>query len=152
MKKTLNISDELLFNSLKVQRGSGVIIFKGVRRQRGGGFGSVLLSIARYAIPVIKKYLLPHAKQAVSNIISDVERGESIKTAVKRNAKQAIRTAGAHLVKSSVLQTGEGIRSRSNPRKRKAEKNKISVSSKKSKKNNSLCKTKAILKGIKSIF
>jgi hypothetical protein len=152
MKKTLNLSDDLLLKSLKIQHGSGVIIFKGVRRQRGGGFGSVLLSIARYAIPVIKKYLLPHAKQAVSNIISDVQKGESIKSAVKRNTKQAIKSAGMNIVKSSVLQTGDGLTSRKTSRKRKSEIVHPSSSSKKSKKTKSCCSKKGILKGIKSIF
>ncbi|OXA37466.1 hypothetical protein Fcan01_27759 [Folsomia candida] len=119
MKNNLNISEERYLRALQKQLRSGLVGFRGVRRQRGGGFGSILFNLGKYAIPIFEKYVLPHAKDAVKNIMNDVRQGVPIKSAVKSNARKALKEVGKTLIKNTLQQGGRGLTSRRQNRKRK---------------------------------
>lgn len=155
MRSVFDLNDENYARALRHQTGSGIIGFRGVRRQRGGGFDSILFNLAKYAIPVFEKYVLPHAKEAVQNIITDVKQGSSIKSAIKTNAKKAIKAAGKSLIRNTLNQTGKGITSRKRKRLKIFEKHpdlkppkRFCISSVKKKKNNKTIKP-ANRKGLK---
>ena len=98
------------YHTLKSQIGNGIPVFHGVR-QRGGGIGSVLGGIAKYALPLIAKYILPHAKSAVASTVSDIaQNGLTVKQALKSNGLKFLKKVGSGVV-NSVLnnQSGSGI-------------------------------------------
>ena len=64
------------------------------RRQKGGGLGGILGSIARRILPLAQKYIFPHAKSAIKNISSDILQGKNVKETLKTHAKAAIKDAG----------------------------------------------------------
>ena len=55
-------------------------IFRGLARQRGRGFGALVQTLGRIAIPYIKKYIVPAAKRigAILFEIAAPEIGESV--------------------------------------------------------------------------
>ena len=84
--------------------------------QSGDGFGSILRGLGRYVLPVVKRYVLPHGKNALLSTISDIaENGDSnsVKQALKKRGLGLIRNIGTDLAKSVLTrQTGAGISSR----------------------------------------
>jgi len=110
MKSKYIFHHDNYYHTLKSQVGNGIPVFHGVR-QRGGGIGSVLGGIAKYALPLIAKYVLPHAKSAVADTFSDLTKnGLSVKQALKSNGLQFLKNVGSGVV-SSVLskQSGNGL-------------------------------------------
>lgn len=70
--------------------------FRGPARQRGAGFGSLALSVARQAIPFVAKYILPSAKRVgkefARNMLPEVVDLATGKTTVKKAVKRAATT------------------------------------------------------------
>lgn len=93
-------------HTLHEQIGHGIPVYTGYR-QRGGGLGSIFGFIKKYAIPVISKYILPHAKSALINTVSDVSQGQSIKSALKNNAMSLVKNVSKGIVQP---QSGAGLR------------------------------------------
>jgi len=94
----------------------GRVYFAGVRRQRGSGLGGYFGSIARRLIPFAKKYILPHAAEAIRNIATDVSGGRNLTDSLRDNAMSAFKSAG----RSYFGQTGSGVpRKQKTPKKRK---------------------------------
>ena len=96
------------------QLGSGIAIYQGNRRQAGGG---VFSSIARFAVPIIRKIkekilgIAPavgaNALEVVKNSIDDVRRNNktSFVEALRDNARETLRQQGL------LPQDGSGINS-----------------------------------------
>ena len=77
--------------------GCNLPYFKGVPRQRGRGFGALARTVARTTLPILKKYVLPAAKNgrdviesAIPEIGGVLSGQTSIKKAVKKTAKSTI--------------------------------------------------------------
>ena len=107
--KTFNCGDdmELFFRKLPVQYGGAAtmdrpIFFAGVRRQRGAGIGGIFGTPARRLLPFAKKYILPHALEAVKNVASDLSEGKNL----KQNGIGALKSAGNQILN----QSGSGFR------------------------------------------
>jgi len=102
-----------------------------VRRQKGYGLGGIFGTIARHVLPFAKKYILPHAKKAVSDIAVDVfQNNRPIKESVKHRSFGALKSIGKHVLTG---QSGQGRRRK--PRKNKTKQSKNKASNKKPKKN-----------------
>jgi hypothetical protein len=99
------------YHTLKGQIGEGIPVFHGVR-QRGGGLGSVLGGIARYALPLLMKYVFPHARDAAIRTVSDVTtNGASLKSSLKKNGIGFIKNVGVSILKNTIAsQSGQGIK------------------------------------------
>ena len=88
--------------------GYNLTYFKGVRRQRGRGFGALARTVARTTLPFLKKYVLPAAKKIGRDVIKSaipeiggVLSGQtSIKKAVKKTAKSTIQKQVGGMKKS----------------------------------------------------
>ena len=73
--------------------------YRGVGRQRGRGFGALAQVIGRTAIPFLRKYIVPAAKQvgadllefAVPEIAEVVSGTKNFKTAAKSVGKQTLK-------------------------------------------------------------
>jgi len=76
-------------------------------RQKGYGIGGFFGSLAKKFLPFATKYLLPHAKTAMSNIVSDVMDGKrTIRETLKDNSLAALKNVGRDLLS----QSGSGVR------------------------------------------
>jgi hypothetical protein len=94
------------YYTLKSQIGKGEIPVYHGSRQRGGGIGSVLGGIAKYAFPLVMKYIFPHVKRAASSVISDVVNNRSsVKQSLKKGGQQFLKDFAESVGK----QSGEGI-------------------------------------------
>ena len=74
------------------QAGRGLPVFIGGRSLRGRGLGNILGGIGRSLIPLLKsggKALLKEGAQTGMQVARDVLSGQSVKSAVKRRAKDA---------------------------------------------------------------
>lgn len=95
----LPINDQLLFYR------------PNIKRQHGYGIGSFLGSLFQKLIPFARQhvipYVLPHAKSAIKNVVTDAIAGESIKSSLKKNTMQALKGS----VKDALNQSG-GVRTR----------------------------------------
>ena len=73
--------------------------YKGLRRQRGRGFGTLAQVIGRTAIPFLRKYIVPAAKHVGADLlesavpdVADVVSGRKyFKTAAKSVGRQTLR-------------------------------------------------------------
>ena len=73
--------------------------FRGVGRQRGGGFGALAQVIGRTAIPFLRKYIVPAAKRLGADLLefdvpelAEVVRGrKNFKTAAKSVERQTLK-------------------------------------------------------------
>jgi hypothetical protein len=124
MKQVYIFHHDHYYHTLKNQIGHGIPVFHG-SRQRGAGIGSIFGGIAKYALPLLMKYIVPHAKTAATSVISDL---------VNKRAplKESLRTSGTTFLKNvgkSVLDTQEGGQILRRNLKRKA----ISISPQRSK-------------------
>jgi|GEM_PF-5556485 len=110
MKHKYVFNHDHYYHTLKQQIGSGIPVFHGVR-QRGGGLGSVLGSIAKYAIPLVKQYIIPHAKNAILSTVADVTLGRhSLKESLKNNSVGFLKNVGNGVVnKLNSEQSGRGL-------------------------------------------
>jgi len=85
------------YTTLQKQIGGDIPVFKGYR-QKGGGFGSIFRIISQYAIPLIKKYIFPRARDSLINTAADVAAGTSLKASVKRNSKSFLKNVASDFV------------------------------------------------------
>lgn len=109
MKQKYIFQNDDYFNTFKEQIGSGIPVFHGVS-QRGSGLGLIFATKAKYAIPLVKKYLLPHAKSAALNTISEVASGKSFKQSKKNQGLGFLKNVGKDiLLNSTQIQSGKGI-------------------------------------------
>lgn len=113
MKQKYIFHHDHYYHTLKGQGGEGIPVYHGVR-QRGGGIGSVLGGIAKYALPLLMKYVFPHARNAALSTISDVAvNKESIKNSLKKNGIGFLKNVGAEVLNSvSNSQSGSGVQHR----------------------------------------
>ena len=75
------------------QKGGNLPAFHGARFQRGYGLGSIFKGLFRWAIPHLQqgaKVIGKKALQTGVNVAQDVLGGDNIKTAISKQAKQAI--------------------------------------------------------------
>lgn len=88
------------------QKGNGVY-FKGQygHISKGYGLGSFFLNLTRRALPLIKKYILPHATTALTDTISDIAQGKN----VKQSFKQHTIKAGKNILKTAFKRKGSGL-------------------------------------------
>jgi hypothetical protein len=111
------------YHTLKSQIGGGIPFYSGIR-QSGGGFGGVLSFFSKYAIPLFSKYILPHAREALVNTVSDVAQNRSnLKQSIKSNSKSFINKVGQNIFKN-LSPKGEGRKpvkrkTKSSPKKNK---------------------------------
>lgn len=110
MKSKFIFHHDHYYHTLKSQIGSGIPVFHGAR-QRGGGIGSVLGGIAKYALPLLAKFVFPHAKNAVTNTVSDIaQNGTTVKQALKTNSAKFLKDVGSGVVNHFLHnQTGSGL-------------------------------------------
>ena len=90
------------------QHGNGNIYFKGhlLPQVRGRGLGSFFAAIARKALPIAKKFIIPavkrhvlqQAKKFAIDTSSDVLAGKNVKQAIKRRGK----IAGRNILNSAL--------------------------------------------------
>jgi hypothetical protein len=114
MRQNYIFHTEDYYNTLKNQIGSGIPVFHGVR-QRGGGIGSILGSIGKYALPLVLKYIYPSARKAATSLVSDiVQKRSNFKDSLKASGKELLQGIGSSILKE---QSGEGIIIRGTKRK-----------------------------------
>ena len=75
--------------------------YRPVQNTRGHGLMSILGQIGRKALPFIKEYFLPSAKELGKNVLSDVIAGKSFKSSLKTRGKQSLKDVGQRIVKGS---------------------------------------------------
>lgn len=83
--------------------------------QQGAGFGNFAANVKRYSIPIIKRYILPHAKEAARNTYNDVMNGSSIRQAIEKNSIGFLHDATNDITNDifeKMKQKGSGIRKR----------------------------------------
>ena len=105
------------------QKGGYLPAFHGARFQRGYGLGSIFKGLFRWAMPHLQrgaKVIGRKALQTGVNVAQDVLCGDNIKTAISKQAKQAIGNMTSQ--KSQQAQSGAGQKGT----KRKAQGSKIS--------------------------
>lgn len=100
MRKIHVFNEQHYHNALDPTFSTGAFVTK----QQGGGLGSFAGNIKRYSIPVLNKYVMPHAKQAVKDIIH----GHGIKRSIQRNALGVVQDIGNDII-DSYRQKGRGI-------------------------------------------
>jgi len=104
--KRIHIFDHNAYHSvLHHQIGNGIPVFAGYRQQ-GAGLGNILGLIGRYVLPLFAKHVLPHAKTAVLNTISDITKGKSLGDAMHANTSSLLQNVGSSLLNR---QSGEGL-------------------------------------------
>jgi hypothetical protein len=100
MKQAYTFHHTNYYHTLKSQIGGGIHVYAGTR-QRGGGIGNVLSFVSKYAIPLINRYILPHAKEALVRTASDVaENRSTIKQSLKANSKNLLKNIGSDVFKN----------------------------------------------------
>ena len=72
-----------------------------LQNTRGHGLMSILGQIGRKALPFIKEYFLPSAKELGKNVLSDVIAGKSFKSSLKTRGKQSLKDVGRRIVKGT---------------------------------------------------
>lgn len=78
------------------QIGSGFDPYRsGLYAQRGfGGFGGVISSLLKAAVPLFKKKIIPYvtkkALRSTTDVVGDLTRGKNIKTALKNTTKKRL--------------------------------------------------------------
>lgn len=92
--------------TLNEQIGKGIPVFVG-SRQKGGGLGSILGLIGRYVIPLLQKYVFPHAKNAIVNTVSDLAQGKPLSQTLKNQTLGMLKNVGTSLTKP---QKGSGLK------------------------------------------
>jgi len=103
-----NTNDYL--KTFEIQVGGGLPVFSG-GRQRGGGLGGTLGRFAKFAIPILQKYIFPHIRDMAFNTTQDiVTNRRSPKEALKFNGINALENFGKQVIPILGTQKGNGIR------------------------------------------
>ena len=104
--KHVHIFDHQAYHdALNQQIGGGIPVFHGIK-QRGDGLGAILGFLGKYAIPIFRNHILPHATTAITNVANDVMNGVPIKTSLKQNAAYVIKNAARSVIDN---QSGKGL-------------------------------------------
>ena len=109
-----------------VQRGGGIPIFSGSRRQRGGSILGAIKNFFMPLLPGIKNYAVNKAKSAAlgltKNVVSDVVRGKNIGQSIKSRGINAAKALGKDVLNDSlgILSTPRTQAKRVGKRKRKS--------------------------------
>lgn len=76
------------YSQPQLQKGAGLPVFLGTRRQLGGSF---LSSLARFAMPILK-FIGRRALGVAKNVASDViDRGIPLKESIPKRAKEGVK-------------------------------------------------------------
>ena len=83
--------------------------YRGPVRQRGSGIGSLALKVARHALPLLSKYVLPSAKRVGKDFalnllpeVFDVVTGRGGEPATSSSIKKAVKRAAGKTVKKQL--------------------------------------------------
>jgi len=97
---------------LEQTKGSNYPVFRGAPFQRGYGLGNAFRKFISWAIPLLKEYALPIAKNVgkeivhnVANVATDAIEGKDIKESARENFKTSL---------DKLKQTGRGIKRKKN--------------------------------------
>ena len=100
------------FSPIISGQGQGDInIFRRYRNNklaRGRGLWSILSQVGRKALPFLKEWVLPSAKEYSKNVLSDVMAGRALKDSLKTRGKESLKYIGSRIV------TGKGSKKRRN--------------------------------------
>ena len=112
--------------------------YRGPVRQRGSGIGSLALKVARHALPLLSKYVLPSAKRVgkdfASNLLPevvDVVTGRGGEPATSSSIKKAVKRAAGKTVKKQLGTGGAAKKKRRQQSVGKSSKTKNSGTAKK---------------------
>jgi len=98
------------FSPIISGQGQGDInIFRRYRNNklaRGRGLWSILSQVGRKALPFLKEWVLPSAKEYGKNVLSDVMAGRALKASLKTRGKESLKNIGSRIV------TGKGSKKR----------------------------------------
>ena len=86
--------------------------YKGIRRQRGRGFGALAQVIGRTAIPFLKKHIVPAAKRVGADLLEFAVPEVADVVSGKKNSKTAAKSVGRQTLRK---QLGGGKQKRSIP-------------------------------------
>ena len=101
---------------LRGQQGGSIAGFRDGRIQKGYGIGNFFKSIARFAIPLVKRGAQAIGKRALGAVVDvshDILAGKNVKQAVKSRSVETFKDLAQQGVKRLITQSGGG-------RKRKA--------------------------------
>lgn len=79
--------------------------------QKGKGLRNIIGNFKRYSIPVINRYVVPHAKNAVYKTYHDILDGSGIRSSIQRNTLGLIQDVGNDVI-NNLKQKGKGIRTK----------------------------------------
>jgi len=96
------------------QQGGLIIGFKGNRYQRGAGIGNILKGLFRMVLPLAKtagKVIGKQALESGTDLLSDILKGDTVKSSLKRHGRQAVGKLVDKGAKRLVrkIQTGQGL-------------------------------------------
>ena len=69
------------------------------RLTRGEGLLSILSQVGKRALPFLKEWVLPSAKEYGKNVLSDVIGGKTLKSSLKSRGKESLQNLGQKIVK-----------------------------------------------------
>ena len=113
---------------LRGQQGGSIAGFRGARIQRGYGIGNFFKSIARFAIPLVKRGVQAIGRRALGAAVDvgqDILEGKNVKQAIKSHGIKAVKDIVHQGVKQSGNQSGGG-RKRKTPIKANASSKSVS--------------------------
>ena len=91
------------FSPIISGQGQGDInIFRRYRNNklsRGRGLWSILSQVGRKALPFLRKWVLPSAKEYGKNVLSDDMAGRVLKSSLKTRGKESLKKIGSRIVK-----------------------------------------------------
>ena len=90
------------------QQGKGFPVYRGADLQYGRGFGDVLKTVAKYALPVIAPVALRLIADTAMGLKSGKSFKDSIKGAIKPSIGEAMTVAGDKLKDEPKTQSGTG--------------------------------------------
>ena len=96
---------------LRGQQGGSIAGFRGARIQRGYGIGNFFKSIARFAIPLVKRGVQAIGRRALGAAVDvgqDILEGKNVKQAIKSHGIKAVKDIVHQGVKQSGNQSGGG--------------------------------------------
>lgn len=107
MKHLHIFSNNDYYLTLKHQIDGELPVYHGYR-QRGGGVGSLFRLFSQYVVPLIQKYILPHATNALVSSAAEVVGGAPIKSVVKKNSQVLLNNIADGVLKR--VQKGTGVK------------------------------------------
>ena len=122
--------------------------YRGPVRQRGSGIGSLAIKVARHALPLLSKYVLPSAKRVGKDFalnllpeVFDVVTGRGGEATTSSSIKKAVKRAAGKTVKKQLGTGGAAKKKRRRQSVGKNSKTKNSRTAKKGRKKTSGGKT-----------